>query len=71
MTGTRRLRYTGERPQAFMEHGIGHVETGAEFEVPEDQAERYLRRADIEEAGGGKAARKVKAEIEATTPPEE
>lgn len=49
---TRRLRYTGERPQAFTEHGVGHLEPGAEFEVPEDQAERYLRRGDVEDAEG-------------------
>lgn len=70
MTGTRPLRYTGERKQAFTELGIGELEKGAEFNVPEDQAERYLRRADIEDAGN-KGGRKARAESESATPPEE
>lgn len=50
MSKTRRLRYTGEREQAFPEHGVGTVATGGTFEVPAGQAERYLRRSDIEDA---------------------
>ena len=50
MSETRRLRYTGERWQSFTEHGVGEVEAGSEFDVPAEEAERYLRRPDIEEA---------------------
>jgi hypothetical protein len=46
-----RLRYTGTYQKTFMDHGIGQVEEGAEFDVPEDQAERFTRRADVELAG--------------------
>lgn len=55
--GTVRLRYTGTHPQAFTE--AGHLEPGDEFEVPEDQAERYLRRPDIEEAEAARRKRPV------------
>jgi hypothetical protein len=47
--GTVRLRYTGTHPQAFTGAGR-HLEPGDEFEVPAAEAERYLRRPDIEEA---------------------
>lgn len=61
----RRLRYTGSRRQSFTENGVGEVEAGAEFEVPEDQAERYLRRGDIEDATPkpGRKPRTAKPEV--------
>lgn len=46
-----RLRYTGKHPKTFIDHGIGEVDEGAEFDVPVDQAERFTRRSDIEHAG--------------------
>lgn len=52
MSGTRRLRYTGELPKSFTENEVGEAAPGDVFEVPVDQAERYLRRPDIEDAGG-------------------
>ena len=54
MSTTRKLRYTGERAQAFTEHGIGELQPGDEFTVPADQATRYTRRPDIEDARSGK-----------------
>ena len=42
------LRYIGERPTTFSDLRIGIVETGDVFGVPDDQAEPYTRRADIE-----------------------
>lgn len=43
-----RLRYIGAGPITFAE--AGELEPGDEFTVPDDQADGYLRRADIEEA---------------------
>jgi hypothetical protein len=43
-----RLRYIGASPITFVE--AGELEPGAEFNVPDDQADGYLRRDDIEEA---------------------
>ena len=42
------LRYTGHGEKSFTEHGVGEVRHGSEFDVPEAEAERYLRRADVE-----------------------
>lgn len=60
MSGTKRLRYTGEVATSFRDHGIGLVEPGGVFEVPAQDAERFTRRSDIEEApasGAGKRRR--------------
>lgn len=43
-----RLRYTGDTPTAFSEPRIGMLELGDEFGVPNNQAETYTRRGDIE-----------------------
>jgi hypothetical protein len=40
------LRYTGVQATTFMD--AGHVEPGGKFEVPDEAAERYLRRPDVE-----------------------
>lgn len=42
------LRYTGNGPTTFSDLRIGMVEPGDVFGVPDDQAEPYTRRADIE-----------------------
>jgi hypothetical protein len=57
-----RLRYTGEHPKAFTEHGVGEVSKGDEFEVPAEEAERYARRDDIEFATPAQKAKATKAE---------
>lgn len=43
-----RLRYVGAGSTTFI--GVGEVEPGVEFVVPDDQAEGFLRRPDVEEA---------------------
>lgn len=43
-----RLRYVGAGSTTFI--GVGEVEPGAEFVVPDNQAEGFLRRPDVEEA---------------------
>lgn len=48
---TERLRWKGEGhsdPTTFMGHGVGEVQPGGEFDVPDGAAEPYLRRSDIE-----------------------
>jgi hypothetical protein len=42
-----RLRYIGVSPVAFNHPMVGAVEPGDEFEVPDDQTEPLLRRADV------------------------
>lgn len=42
-----RLRYIGAGPVTFVE--AGELEPGDEFTVPDDLADGWLRRADIEE----------------------
>lgn len=46
------LRYTGTRKTHFLTGNVGDVEPGAEFSVPPELAERFLRRADVEYADG-------------------
>lgn len=47
-----RLRYTGELSVIFQHPGVGYVEQNGEFDVPEDEAEAFTRRADIELVSG-------------------
>lgn len=42
-----RVTYTGVQPAVFLAGGIGLVEPGGEFDVPEDLAEAFTRRPDI------------------------
>lgn len=42
------LRYVGVQATTFMT--VGELQPGVEFDVPDDQAEGFLRRADVEEA---------------------
>jgi hypothetical protein len=65
MSMTRRLRYTGAGRQTFTENGVGEVENGDLFDVPAEEAERYLWRGDIEEATP-KPGRKPKADANAS-----
>jgi hypothetical protein len=44
-----KLRYTGPDTVTFLTAGVGEVEPGAEFTVPDELAEAFLRRGDIEE----------------------
>lgn len=64
MTELVKLRYTGERPVSFLDHGIGTVEKGGEFEVPAEEAERFTRRSDVEFATRGQKAKATKASAE-------
>ena len=41
-----RLLYTGAQATTFI--GVGEVEPGALFDVPDDKAEPFLRRPDVE-----------------------
>lgn len=51
-----RLRYTGASPVSFVTLGFG-VEPGEEFEVPDEVAAGFIRRADIEVADAPKPPR--------------
>lgn len=44
-----KLRYTGPFTVTFHTAGVGEVEPGAEFTVPDELAEGFLQRNDIEE----------------------
>lgn len=44
-----RVRYTGPIPTMFI--GVGEVEPGGEFDVPDEVADRYLQHGHIEPAG--------------------
>lgn len=46
-----RLRYTGPVTTEFYdgERSLGEVAPGGEFDVPDELAERFTRRGDIEE----------------------
>jgi hypothetical protein len=57
-----KLRYLGEHPKTFTEHGVGEVSRGDEFDVPAGEAERYTRRDDVEFATSGQKAKAAKAE---------
>lgn len=65
------LRYIGERPTTFSDFRIGMVETGDVFGVPDDQAEPYTRRADIEVVGITEAAAEAPEEPAGTPGPQD
>lgn len=44
-----KLRYTGPFTVTFTTAGVGEVEPGAEFTVPDDMADSFLNRHDVEE----------------------
>jgi hypothetical protein len=46
------LRYTGEQAVTFQFPGVGYVEPKGEFSVPPEAVLSFMRRADIEHAGG-------------------
>lgn len=45
------LRYTGDQAVTFMTHGVGEVEPGGSFEVPESALPSFMRRGDVEHDG--------------------
>lgn len=45
------LHYTGTEEIVFMTGNVGPVEPGADFDVPDDLAEAFLTRSDVEPAG--------------------
>jgi hypothetical protein len=62
-----KLRYTGPLTVTFHTAGVGEVEPGAEFTVPDDLAESFTRRSDVEEvaeAVGVRPVSKRKAVVE-------
>lgn len=61
---TKRLRYTGPQATTFKSPPIGRVEPGAEFDVRDEDAPRFLGRRDIEVVGG-----KAKTGKAGTPPP--
>lgn len=50
-----RLRYTGAIPVMFTT-AVGEVEPDAEFDVPDDEADAYTGRPDIEQVPDAPAA---------------
>lgn len=45
-----RLRWTGPQAVAFMNHGVGEVEPGRAFSVPDHAADSFLAHAHVERA---------------------
>lgn len=56
-----KLRYVGVTPITFITEGVGEVEPGDEFSVPDELASAFLSRADVEEVAEDEAE-KVEAE---------
>lgn len=44
-----RLRYTGDHPVTFMDNRVGDLQPDEEFTLPDEEAEGFLVRADVEE----------------------
>lgn len=44
-----KLRYTGPVTVTFHTAGVGEVEPGAEFTAPDEFAEAFMQRSDVEE----------------------
>ena len=44
-----KLRYVGVTPTTFVTAGVGEVEPGEEFTVPEEFVEAFVGRDDVEE----------------------
>lgn len=62
-----RVRYTGVKHPRVTFVALGReVETGGLFDVPDDTAEGYLARGDVEKVEDPKPALKTKALPEAT-----
>ena len=61
-----RLRYTGALPTTLI--GVGSLDPGDVFEVPDDQAERWTRRADVEEAPAETPPTKSRKALKSTDP---
>lgn len=62
-----RLRYIGTSPISFQTLGID-VEPGEEFDAPDEVADGYTRRADVEAVAEPKSAKKSPAAKSAATP---
>lgn len=56
-----KLRYTGPDTVTFHTAGVGEVEPGTEFTVPDEMALSFLARDDIEEVEDIKPVTKKKA----------
>lgn len=61
------LRYTGALPVTFVE-SVGEVEPGGEFFVPDEDAPRYLARADVEQVRDAPARKPKTAKAVADEP---
>lgn len=65
-----RLRYTGTHAVTFISGRVGAVEPGGEFDVPDEDADRFLSRPDVEPATGRKPSRRQPASTPAEPPAE-
>ena len=45
------LRYAGELATTFQRPGVGHLEPGSKFSVPESALLSFMRRGDVEHDG--------------------
>lgn len=48
----KRFRYTGTHATVFITGGVGEVQPGDTFEVPDDIAEQFSRRDDVKSVRG-------------------
>lgn len=55
-----RLRYTGAAPTVFQTGGVGPLEPGEEFSIPDDLAPAFLNRPDIEPVRPARPAKAAK-----------
>lgn len=53
-----RLRYAGQAPVTFVALALS-VEPGAEFDIDDTEAQRLLRRSDVEEVPSAPSRRKA------------
>lgn len=63
-----KLKYTGPSAVVFLTGGIGEVGPDGVFTVPDDVAETYVRRSDVEAVEEKRPARKPKGAVPVTAP---
>lgn len=62
------LRYVGPHPITFADPRVGEVTPGQEFETPDDLADSFTSRADVEQVEAAPAPRTRKAKAAAGLP---
>jgi hypothetical protein len=61
-----RVRYVGAHPITFTAYGIGSVEPGDEFEVPDEVATAFTSRTDLEKVDDAPSVKPTRGRKPAT-----